>query len=178
MRRGQGRVAHHTETQRRPNRLRLPLGRALDEVVFKLKHRDRHPAVQIGEGRSDAAAFTDFADLPDDLESGGELRLPGMLYRNGATILVGHDGHDIGRVVRMTLETPFHQLFQIPGGPRSRVACMVDVGVILREVYANLGVEYPPQPARLHYCGQPFPLGSCATQYASPAHPPANELTP
>ena len=46
-----------------------------------------------------AAGFTDIAEPEYMPDTAGETREPGALYVNGRTVLIAHEGHDVGRVV-------------------------------------------------------------------------------
>lgn len=88
-----------------------------------------------------AAGFTDVGNTPGgDPDAAGETREPGALYANGHTVLIAHEGHDIGRAVCVRPDTYTAALFSIPGGPRAVVACMVDVNAVVRRVRFALGV--------------------------------------
>lgn len=87
------------------------------------------------------AGFTDLGNTPGDgLDAAGETREPGALYATGRTILIAHEGQDIGRVVCLRPDTSSELLFSIPGGPRAVIACLVDVNAVVRRVRAALGV--------------------------------------
>lgn len=95
-----------------------------------------------------AAAFTNMANTPDELDAGaivnpdgsmtpGEFRAPGQLYTTGRTLLVSHeDGY--ARVI--CAREPFSStlLFNVPGSGRREVANVVDVGPLVRRVHATL----------------------------------------
>lgn len=87
-----------------------------------------------------AASFTDLAEPAYMPDADGEVRMPGELFTKGRTVLIVHEGHDVGRVVRVSRDTPAELLFNAPGAGPCIVACMVDVNAVVRRVRAALGV--------------------------------------
>lgn len=88
-----------------------------------------------------AAGFTDVGNTPGDgPDAAGETREPGALYTNGRTVLIAHEGADVGRVVCVRPGTPVELLFNVPGAGPRLVACMVDVNAVVRRVRAALDV--------------------------------------
>lgn len=87
-----------------------------------------------------AGGFTHMAEPAYMPDTAGETREPGALYANGRTVLIAHVGQDVGRVVRVSADTPAELLFNAPGAGPCTVACMVNVNPIVRRVRDALGV--------------------------------------